>query len=604
MTALSDQAPPPTIELHSEQVAALFQNVVPGVVAAAAAAIVLVGALIDLGVLQQGVGIAWALYIVACAAAHITLRIFYDRARPDASRWQLWANWFVVISLAEGIGWGWASVSLAGNSGRFASEMVVLIVSLSVAAGAIPAFSSYLPAFFSLFLPTTIPCLVWGLESRTAFPEATMMVLLMIIYVIGMGVLGVRANRGFNELVNLRIKASELARDLQKQKEVAEQASLAKSQFLAAASHDLRQPVHALGLFVSALRAVSGLPTPALRILDRMELSTSAMGDLFSAILDISRLDAGVVEVRRQSFALQPLLHRICLDFADVAAEKTIVIHQHTTSAVVHSDPLLVERILRNLISNAVRHSDQGRVVVGCRKRGKTMRIEVWDTGTGIPPENRQKIFQEYVQLRNPERDRTRGLGLGLAIVRRLSELLDCELNLRSQVGRGSCFSICLPSTNLVPSSLLAVAETSHVVAEGAWVLVIDDEVAVLEAMDALLTGWGYRVLAASSGSEALAALSRDKISPRIIICDYRLRGDENGIEVIRLLQVACRQPVPAILITGDTAEHRLIEAQASGLVMLHKPVHNSKLRAAMVNSMRVSDQAGGDAPAPLTAIK
>ncbi|PAM97068.1 hybrid sensor histidine kinase/response regulator, partial [Streptomyces sp. Alain-F2R5] len=124
----------------------------------------------------------------------------------------------------------------------------------------------------------------------------------------------------------------------------------------------------------------------------------------------------------------QPLLHRICLDFADVAAEKTIVIHQHTTSAVVHSDPLLVERILRNLISNAVRHSDQGRVVVGCRKRGKTMRIEVWDTGTGIPPENRQKIFQEYVQLRNPERDRTRGLGLGLAIVRRLSELLDCEL--------------------------------------------------------------------------------------------------------------------------------------------------------------------------------
>ncbi len=604
MTALSDQAPPPTIELHSEQVAALFQNVVPGVVAAAVAAIVLVGALIDLGVLQQGVGIAWALYIVACAAAHITLRIFYDRARPDASRWQLWANWFVVISLAEGIGWGWASVSLAGNSGRFSSEMVVLIVSLSVAAGAIPAFSSYLPAFFSLFLPTTIPCLAWGLESRTAFPEATMMVLLMIIYVIGMGVLGVRANRGFNELVNLRIKASELARDLQKQKELAEQASLAKSQFLAAASHDLRQPVHALGLFVSALRAVSGLPMPALRILDRMELSTSAMGDLFSAILDISRLDAGVVEVRRQSFALQPLLHRICLDFADEAAEKSIVIHQHSTSAVVHSDPLLVERILRNLISNAVRHSDQGRVVVGCRKRGKTVRIEVWDTGAGIPPENRQKIFQEYVQLRNPERDRTRGLGLGLAIVRRLSELLDCELNLRSRVGRGSCFSICLPLTNLIPSSLLAATETSHVIAEGALVLVIDDEVAVLEAMDALLTGWGYRVLAASSGSEALAALARDKVSPRIIICDYRLRGDENGIEVIRLLQVECRQPIPAILITGDTAEHRLIEAQASGLVMLHKPVHNSKLRAAMVNSMRVSDQTGGGAPTPLTAIK
>jgi two-component system, sensor histidine kinase len=340
------------------------------------------------------------------------------------------------------------------------------------------------------------------------------------------------------------------------------------------------------------LRAVSGLPTAALRILDRMEVSTAAMGDLFSAILDISRLDAGVVEVRRQAFALQPLLDRVYQDFAEEAADKSIILRQQATGTVVFSDPHLVERILRNLVSNAIRHSDQGRVVVGCRKRGKAVRLEVRDTGAGITPENQQRVFQEYVQLHNPERDRTRGLGLGLAIVRRLSELLDCELSLRSHVGRGSCFSICLPLAEVSAVSPVAATEGSHVIAEGALVLVIDDEAAVREAMDALLTGWGYAVLTAASGDEALTEIDQGKVSPRIVICDYRLRGDENGITVIRRLQAECKQPIPAVLITGDTAEDRLIEARASGLVLLHKPVHNSKLRAVIVNSMRASNQA------------
>jgi hypothetical protein len=208
MAMTTERSLPPTIRLRAEQVAALFQIVVPGVVAAAAAAIVLVGALTSLGALHPTVGIAWALYIVACAVAHIALRHGYARCKPDSSRWKLWADWFVIISLAEGIGWGWASVSLVGNSGQFSLEMVVMIVTLSVAAGAIPTFSSYLPAFFALFLPTTVPSLIWAIQTRSIFPEATVMYLMMAIFVIGLGVLGVRANRNFNELVRLRIKAA------------------------------------------------------------------------------------------------------------------------------------------------------------------------------------------------------------------------------------------------------------------------------------------------------------------------------------------------------------------------------------------------------------
>jgi two-component system, sensor histidine kinase len=301
-------SPSLSIRLRAEQVSTLFQHVALGVIGAAGAAMMLVAAMIDLDVLDAGIGASWAGYIVICALAHLLLRHLYYRAQPSDDHWKLWAVWFTAISLAEGLGWGWGSVSLAGHGDRFALQMLVMIVTLSVAAGAIPAFASYLPAFFALFLPTTIPSIFWSIQARHLFPEATIMLLLMLVFVATMGGLAVRANQSFKELVDLRIRTNELASDLRKQKERAERASLAKSSFLAAASHDLRQPVHALGLYVGALSAVSGLPREARRLIERIDASTAAMDSLFSAILDISRLDAGLSTASWKPFSFNPCL--------------------------------------------------------------------------------------------------------------------------------------------------------------------------------------------------------------------------------------------------------------------------------------------------------
>ena len=327
--------------------------------------------------------------------------------------------------------------------GRLDAQLLALLVTVGIAAGAIPVFSPYLPAFVFFFLPATLPFTAASFFSvdpilhRLGPP-------LILLFIAGMGGLGIRANRSFKQLVSLRIRAEEMAADLQREKEIAERANLAKSTFLAAASHDLRQPVHALGLFVGALRGVAMAPEGR-RLIEQIEASINAMDGLFTALLDISRLDAGVVAVQRRPFAIQSTLDRVCRDYLHEAQAKGVSLVCKDCAAIVETDPVLVERILRNLVSNAVRYTDRGRVVVGCRRRGAAISVQVWDTGIGIPQRPAGRVFQEYYQLGNPERDRAKGLGLGLAIVRRLTDLLGCELKLRSEPGKGSCFEVAIP---------------------------------------------------------------------------------------------------------------------------------------------------------------
>ena len=563
-----------------DQIEALFAAITVSVCAGAIAAGVLVAALRHLGAVDAWTGSVWSSYIVLCAAGHILLCRAYRRSRPVDDRWRAWALWFTAISFAEGIGWGWASLGLVTAAHSDAKHLVFLIVG-GVAATAIPGFSPYLPAFFALYLPTCLGAIVTSILSVDPVQQAAIPAFLVFVGVTG--ALGIKANRSFKQVSKLRIRAEDLAADLKRQKEIAEQANLAKSTFLAAASHDLRQPVHALGLFVGALRSVN-LPPEGQRLLEQIEASADAMGGLFSALLDISSLDAGVVEVSRRPFAVDVLLDRVCRDHVEEAKAKSISLVRKRCALILDCDPVLVERIVRNLVSNAVRYTDRGRIVVGCRRHGAVASIQVWDTGRGIPQDQQDRVFQEYYQLGNPERDRTKGLGLGLAIVRRLTDLLDCRLTLCSRPGHGSCFEVAIPLSARPPRLVESEPEELSGALVQGLIVVIDDELAIREAMSSLLTEWGHDVVTAGSGDEAMQRLATCPVRPDLVICDYRLRDGENGVAVIERLRADYNETIPAMLITGDTAPDRLADAQASGLLLLHKPVSNSRLRAAIVN--------------------
>jgi len=369
-----------------------------------------------------------------------------------------------------------------------------------------------------------------------------------------------------------------------------ELANLAKSRFLAAASHDLRQPLHALGLFVAQLRSHMKSAEGS-RLVDRIDDAVTAMNELFNALLDISKLDAGVLPVNLIEFPIAQVLRRIESTFAEAAREKGLSFQLVSSSAWVRSDPILLERIVLNLVSNAVRYTASGSVVVGCRRRGDTVHIEVWDSGPGIAEAQRRNIFGEFYRLAG---DNTHGgLGLGLAIVDRLCKLLDHPIQLDSTVGKGSRFSVTVP----MAAAQAQVAEPQPVqvaidATRGKLVVAIDDDALVLDSMGGLLRSWGCRVVAAATPDEALAGLGPGE-RPDLIICDYRLPNGQSGIAAIADLRKAFGAPVPAFLMSGDTAPERLREARQSGHQLLHKPLRAMALRTMINRLLRSSGVAG-----------
>jgi two-component system, sensor histidine kinase len=441
--------------------------------------------------------------------------------------------------------------------------------SMAFMAPVFPAFAGYTAAFIVLLaikLATLHDPVYWAITGGA------------VLFGVAVIMSAKRLSVAFLTMVELRFENVELVERLREETAIAEasrieaeSANQAKSKFLAAASHDLRQPVHAQGLFLEVL-ARGELSAQQRDVLIHARAACAASCDMLNTLLDFSRLEAGVVAPNRQPFRLQPLLNRIENDLAPLADSKNILYRVRETEVTIDSDATLVDLILRNLISNAIRYTEHGGVLIGCRRRGNMIRIEVWDTGIGIAPEHRAEIFREFHQLGNPERDRRKGLGLGLAIAQRLARTLGHTLSLDSRLGRGSVFAVQLPLARIGsdPAPALPLSDDVDARIANLRVLVIDDDVAARHGMTCLMQSWGANCAAVESIEEAM--LVSEKIRPQLVICDYRLRERRTGAEAIAALREH-NPRLPAILVTGDTAPERLREAQASGLPILHKPV-------------------------------
>jgi len=365
-------------------------------------------------------------------------------------------------------------------------------------------------------------------------------------------------------------------------------ANQAKSRFLATASHDLRQPLHALGLFVAQLRGRTAAADRK-RIVAGIEAALSGMNELFNALLDISKLDAGVMTPKVTEFAVAQLLQRVETTFAGVAREKGLALRIVGSSAWVRSDLILLERILLNLVSNAIRYTSVGEVLVGCRRRSDALRIEVWDTGRGIPQDQRQYIFSEFYRLENSDRDQAGGLGLGLAIVDRLCRLLEHPIELSSTLAKGSCFSITVPKVSALVEivKLQAAAQPRLIAPDSSLVVVIDDDPLVLEGMGGLIRSWGCSVVTGHTEGAVLDGLAEYNDPPDVIISDYHLRNGKTGIEAITRLRETLTASIPAFLMSGDTNPDPLREAQTNGYTLLHKPVDPAALRVMLTQALR-----------------
>ncbi len=520
-----------------------------------------------------------------CAAVMLSnLNWFYYARRrlsggiaADQAHRAVWM--LILMNIVDGALWGmltWVTL----DTSTLAGSILVVAVAAGMAGGAMASLSPVLPVFVAFIVPevAAVASKVWSLGD----PAYNALGVAGILYVSALLSQARNSARAARTAIELRFENADLLGQLRVETDIAErarheaeQANTAKSKFLAAASHDLRQPIHAQGLFLSVL-ARSELNSQQHEVLDNAMAASKASGEMLNALLDFSRIEAGVVEPQLRAFRIQSLLNKIEREFAAQADAKGIAYRSRETDLVVQSDPVLVELILRNLVSNAIRYTERGGLLVACRRRGEQARLEVWDSGRGIAPENQQEIFREFHQLHNPERDRRKGLGLGLAITDGLARTLGHRLTLISVPQRGSVFRLSLPLADCAASvEELPKAQAAAQMLD-ARVLVIDDDETVRTGMLHLLRDWGCACDAAESIEEALE-LARAHM-PDLVISDYRLREQRTGVEAIAALRALLGRDLPALLITGDTAPDRLREAQASGLPLLHKPVAANEL--------------------------
>nr|WP_297356630.1 ATP-binding protein [uncultured Caldimonas sp.] len=534
---------------------------------------------------------SWALgfAIVWLYRAAIARRFAAIQLKPDTD-FAVWQKRWNAGTLASGAMWGTAAW-LFYSRGEAIQQIGLIITIYSFCVASVPVLAEYRKLFLSFIGLCFVPTIASIAVERTLYSYELAGVLLLAM---GMtAVLGRNYRQAMERVIELKLRTEQLAEQLRVEKEIAEAArrdaevaNRAKTQFFAAASHDLRQPLHAVGLFAEALRNKSR-DEEVIQLVNSINSSVDALEGLFSELLDITKIDTGAVESKPQNFSLKEIFARQRLHYEPTAFEKGLELKFRGEQHFAYADPVLVDRILRNLISNAIRYTNDGGVLVSCRPRGDKLLLQVWDSGIGIRESEQGRIFEEFYQVQPdqplPPHQR-KGLGLGLAIVRRLADLMGTPLTVRSRPGHGTVFSLLVPVGRAqraaeAPASKAPLGLTL----DRRMIVVVEDEPAVREGLEVLLKGWGATIAAfeslAACKEWALQAQQQGQ-QPDLAIVDYRLDHSNTGIDALVALREQFGESLPAIMVTGSTTASLDAEAHKHDFHLLIKPVVPNKLRA------------------------
>lgn len=524
--------------------------------------------------------LVWGMAAVTLLSVLRLLLYWHYAALPQvqagARRWHAIA---VVAAALSGCLWGSAAPLLYPTQ-RPEYDVFVIVLLTLLPVVPIAALAAYMPAFYAYYFPCFVPFVV-TLAAQPGRPEK-LAALLLVMMMGAMVSFARRYAQTLSEAIELRVQLAAQTRALQ-------DAVRHRMQFIAAASHDLRQPVHAMGLFLESLRQQS-LRSDAEPVIDHLDASLRNLRSMLTNMLDISKLDAEVVGPQLQDFDIEPLLRKLADEHAPLAAQKGLDLRCRCRSAAVRSDPALLERILRNLLANALKYTEHGGVALVCRSGGTHLRVQVFDTGIGMAQADLALIFDEFRQLgADPARSDAGGLGLGLAIVRRMARLLGHAVQVRSELGRGTVFTLEISRGHNGPAAVAnaqpSVYRSDMPDMPAGWVVIVDDDEAVGAAASALLRQWGHRTTVCASADAALSVVEGAGEAPQLLIIDFRLGGGASGLDAVERICSRIGRPVPVILVTGDTAPARIREAYAAGLTLLHKPVDPQRLRACMAEA-------------------
>ena len=575
----------------ADQVRALYQQTPASLAGNLSGALITVA--LFWGLAGRGEALLWlAAFMVVWTYRFLMLRAFNASEETRDERAALWGLRWNLGTLASGALWG-GIVWILYDSITPELRAALLIIVYSYCVGSIPLLATQYKIFIGFCALSFVPTI---LRIATVPTDYNLEVAgIMTMHFVMTAALGRGYRRAFDNAIELKVRSQQLLVQLRSEKTAAEAArrdaevaNRAKTQFFAAASHDLRQPLHALGLFAEALRSRSQDEQVA-HLVNSINSSVDALEGLFSELLDITKIDTGGVEAQAKHFGLQDVFRKLKLHFEPTAFEKGLDLRFRGGKYHAYADPLLVERVLRNLLSNAIRYTNDGSVLVSARRRGGKLLLQVWDTGVGIREREQEHIFEEFYQVPDQaavlDPHQRKGLGLGLAIVKRLAGLMDAPLTLRSRPGHGTVFTLEVPEgrPQRTEEPLAKGKPALGLTLDHRLIVVVEDDQAVRSGLEVLLKGWGASVLCFESVAACITwsqLADLENPHPDLVIADYRLETGHTGVEAIRMLRKRFGERLPAIVVTGSLMTGHEKEAQENNFHLLVKPVVPNKLRA------------------------